>query len=372
MSSASPYAWHLLALLGIFVAPLWLLGAWIVHALSAGLQLLAGWPLAVWSAAVAPPWAVACGLLAGALAVLPLPWRLRCLSVPLLLPLLLPPVARPAPGQFELVAADIGQGTAVLLRTQSHLLVFDTGPQNSAESDAGSRVLVPLLRARGEKRIDLLMLSHRDSDHVGGAAALLAGLPVAAMSSSLEDGHPLRANAQDRGVPHRRCDAGQSWDWDSVHFAVLHPQASDHAMGLKSNAVSCVLRVEALSGSALLTGDIEAAQEAALLQREGAALRSSVLVVPHHGSRTSSTAGFIEAVQPQVALVQAAYRSRFGHPAADVVARYTARHITVLRTDRCGAWTWQAGAPPAAATCERETARRYWHHRLSGEGAAAP
>ena len=357
-----------LALLGIFVPPLWLLDAWIVRALSAGLQLLASWPLAVWSAAVAPPWAVVCGLLAGALAVLPLPWRLRALALPLLMPLLMPPVARPGYGQFELVAADIGQGTAVLVRTASHLLVFDTGPQYSAESDAGSRVLLPLLRARGEKRIDLLMLSHRDSDHVGGAAALLAALPVAAMSSSLEDGHPLRAKAGARGVPVRRCDAGQSWDWDGVHFAVLHPLASDHALGLKANAVSCVVRVQGQGGSALLTGDIEAAQEAALLQREGAALRSDVLQVPHHGSRTSSTAAFIDAVQPQVALVQAAYRSRFGHPAPDVVARYAERGVAVVRSDRCGAWEWrgdQAVGPIRAvcAVCAREQQRRYWHHR---------
>jgi competence protein ComEC len=346
-----------LALLGVLLPPLWLLDAWLVRGLTAYLQILAGLPLAVWSAAAAPGWAIACGLLAGLLAVLPLPWRLRWLALPLLLPLLLPPLARPPPGRFELVAADIGQGTAVLVRTAQHLLLFDTGPQTSAESDAGAAVLVPLLRARGERHIDLLMLSHRDSDHVGGAASVLAALPVTAMSSSLADDHPLRQ----RPLPHRRCDAGQGWEWDGVRFDVLHPLPADHLQASKPNAVSCVLRVQAGNGVALLTGDIEAPQEAALLQRAAPQLAASVLVVPHHGSRTSSTAAFIDAVQPRWAVVQAAYRSRYGHPAPDVVARYEARGIEVVRSDRCGAWTLQADG---MVRCERDSARRYWHHRV--------
>ena len=354
-----------LAMLGVLLPPLWPLAAVLVQGLTAGLQALAALPLTVWQAAAAPPWAMACGLLAGALAVLPLPWRLRALAVPLMLPLLWPPVPRPAAGQFELVAADVGQGTAVLLRTQNHLLLFDTGPAYTPEADAGSRVLLPLLRARGEKRIDLLMLSHRDSDHVGGAASVLAAMPVVLMSSSLVDGHPLlEPSANGRpAVAHQRCEAGQTWQWDGVQFRVLHPLPTDHALPHKPNALSCVLQVQGATVSALLTGDIEAAQEAALVQREGAALRSDVLMVPHHGSRTSSTAAFIDAVQPRVAVVQAAYRSRFGHPAPDVVARYDARSVAVVRTDNCGAWT----LPPqvSAGVCQRESGRRYWHHPAS-------
>ncbi len=365
-----------LALLGVVAPPLWLLAAWLVQVLTAVLQWLASFPLALWTAAAAPPWAVACGLLAGVLAVLPLPWRLRGLALPLLLPLLAPPLQRPHVGQFEMVAADIGQGTAVLVRTHAHLLLFDTGPAYSAESDAGGRVLLPLLLSRGENRIDLLLLSHRDSDHVGGAASVLAGVQVTQMSSSLTDGHPLlstRPSTGPRSVPHRRCEAGQAWTWDGVHFEVLHPLAADHAQAAKSNALSCVLRVQGASISALLTGDIEAAQEAALLQRDREALRADVLLVPHHGSRTSSTAAFIDAVQPRVAVVQAAYRSRFGHPAPDVSARYAERAIVLLRSDRCGAWTLSAGstastaAAAAAAGCQRQIAQRYWHHRMGAE-----
>jgi competence protein ComEC len=353
-----------LSLLGVLVPPLWAMAAWLLQGLVWCLNGLASWPWAVWFAAAAPPWAMACGLLAGVLVVLPLPWRLRLCALPLALPLLLPAVARPAAGDFELQAADIGQGTAVLVRTQHHLLLFDTGPQYSADTDAGTRVLLPLLRARGEAHIDTLMLSHRDSDHVGGAAALLAGFPVQAMTSSLTPDHPLLAQAQARRVPHELCVAGQSWSWDGVRFDVLHPLPDDHRLGLKPNALSCVLRVQGATGSALLTGDIEAAQEAALVQRSGVQLRSEVLMVPHHGSRTSSTAAFLDAVQPQVAVVQAAYRSRYGHPAPDVLARYEQRGIKVVRSDRCGAFTLPSRAPATAPTevCERQVARRYWHH----------
>jgi competence protein ComEC len=352
-----------LALLGLLAPPLWGLAGALVQGLTTLLQWLASWPLAVWTAAAAPPWAVAAGLLAGALAVLPLPWRLRAVALPLMLPLLWPAVARPGEGQFELVAADIGQGTAVLVRTSSHLLLYDAGPRYSPEADAAGRVLLPLLRARGEHRVDLLMLSHRDADHVGGAAALLTALPVAALSTSLAADHPLLA----RGLPHRRCADGQSWDWDGVRFELLHPPAGEHDGGTKPNAVSCVLRVQGRDRSALLTGDIEAAQEAALLQRHGPRLRADMLLVPHHGSRTSSTPPFVDAVQPSVAVVQAAYRSRFGHPAPAVQARFDERGIAFVRSDACGAWTLPAAGPPR---CERESARRYWHH--PGAASSAP
>jgi competence protein ComEC len=344
-----------LALLGVLLPLLWPLAAALVQAGVWALGGLAALPGAVWVAAGAPPWAVACGLGAAVLGVLPLPWRLRLLALPLALPLLAPPVARPAEGRFELLAADIGQGTAVLLRTRSHLLVYDAGPPYGRDSDAGQRVLLPLLRHRGERAIDLLVLSHRDADHVGGAASLLAGLPVQALATSLEDGHPLLA----MGVPARRCSAGQSWQWDGVRFELLHPAPGDYASQRKPNDVSCVLRVEDAAGhSALLTGDIEAPQEAALLARYGAAaLASTVLLVPHHGSKTSSGAAFLDAVRPRWSVVQAGYRSRFGHPAPEVMARYGEHGLAVLRSDRCGAWQWDADQ----AVCERDRRRRYWH-----------
>jgi competence protein ComEC len=353
-----------LALAGTLFPPLWGLASVLVQGLRWWLETLAQMPWAVWTAAAAPAWAAAAGLLGGTLMVLPLPWRLRALGVPLLLPLLFPVLERPPPGTFELVAADVGQGTAVLLRTRGHLLVYDAGPRYTVESDAGQRVLLPLLRGRGERRVDLLMLSHRDSDHVGGAASLVERAGVAALSSLLAADHPLRAVP----LPHARCDAGQTWEWDGVRFEVLHPRAEDHVAGAKPNTLSCVLRVQGQGRSVLLTGDIERDQESALFHRGRDALKTDVLLLPHHGSRTSSSAAFLDAVAPRLAVVQAGYRSRYGHPAADVMARYAERGIEVVRSDRCGAWTWPAEGAPR---CERLVARRYWHHGAAAEPPVA-
>ena len=182
-----------------------------------------------------------------------------------------------------------------------------------------------------------------------------AAIPVGQVLSSLEPGHPLLALARQPV----RCTAGRQWEWDGVRFEMLRPPVDDYARSLKPNAMSCVLRVSAGGHSALLTGDID--QEAALVAGAGQALRSSVLVVPHHGSRTSSTAAFLEAVQPTVAVFQAGYRNRFGHPAPDVLERYRERGIAIIRSPTCGAWQWRSDAGPGG-TCHRDTVRRYWHH----------
>lgn len=345
-----------LSLLGVLLSPLWSLDALLAAALLRALAWLAALPWAQWTVPAAPAWAALLGLAGGLVVVLPLPWRLRLLGLPLLLPLLAPVVERPPPGRFEMLALDVGQGTAVLVRTHAHLLVYDTGPQYGVDADAGERVLLPLLRARGERRVDRLVLSHRDSDHVGGAASLLQRVPVRVLTSSLADDHPLRAFP----VPQERCRAGQRWQWDGVDFEMLHPAADADLAARKANALSCVLSVRGTQGSVLLAGDIERAQELALVGRLGPRLRADVLLVPHHGSRTSSSGSFIVAVSPRLALVQAGYRSRFGHPAPDVVARYATHGATLVRSDRCGAWSWRADG---SMHCQRELDARYWHHR---------
>ncbi|WP_310389826.1 DNA internalization-related competence protein ComEC/Rec2 [Roseateles sp.] len=346
-----------LALLGALLPGLWQLADAVLALLLLYLRWLAAWPLAVWQLPVAPSWAQALGLLGGLMLVMPSPLRLRALGLGLALPMLWPAPPRPPPGEFELLVADIGQGTGVLVRTSAHQLLYDSGPSYGPEANAGQRVLLPLMFALGLNRLDLLMLSHRDSDHTGGAASVLSGLPVAGLSSSLEDGHPLLAGP----VPPRRCEVGQRWQWDGVRFEVLHPQVAHYAQGLKSNAMSCVLRVTSAAGrSALLTGDLEAPQEADLVQRSNAgALRSAVLLVPHHGSKTSSTDAFLVAVAPRWAFVQAGYRNRFGHPAPAVLARYQAQGIEVLTSAACGAWRWRSDAPDGQ--CQRAQFKRYWH-----------
>jgi competence protein ComEC len=344
-----------LGLAGVFLAPLWTPAAGAVDGLATVLQWLAALPFATWSAPAPPVWAGAAGVLGGILLAARLPWSVRLLGLPLLLPVLAWQAPRPPPGEFEVLAADVGQGNALLVRTATHTLVYDAGPGYSRDTDAGQRVLVPLLRAWGEQ-VEVLMLSHRDSDHTGGAAAVLRMQPGARLLSSLEDGHPLGSLR-----PLERCSAGQHWSWDGVTFEVLHPAALAYRQRLRPNAMSCVLRVGQARAHALLVGDLEKAQEA-LLAQAPAALAADLLLVPHHGSRTSSSDAFLDAVHPAAALVQAGYRNRFGHPAPDVMQRYRSRGIPVFASAQCGAALWRSTAP-AAVRCERAVAQRYWHHR---------
>lgn len=347
-----------LAFAGVLWAPLWQAAGWGVQALALLLQGLTALPWAVLWVPAAPPWAGVAAVAGGVLLVLRLPWQVRALGLPLLLPVLLWQAPRPAAGQFELLAADVGQGNAVLVRTATRTLLYDAGPRYSRVSDAGARVLVPLLRALGEP-VEVLMLSHRDSDHTGGAAAVRALYPEALLTGSIAGDPALQA----LGVA-QPCLAGQRWQWDGVDFEVLHPLATDTeetARALRGNALSCVLRIAAAGGTAaLLPGDIEAAQEQALVAR-AAPLAADVLLLPHHGSKTSSSAAFLEAVRPRTALVQAAYRSRFGHPAPEVLARLEARGIAVVESARCGAARWSS-AQPQQVRCERDDHPRYWAH----------
>ncbi|MDE2605606.1 MAG: DNA internalization-related competence protein ComEC/Rec2 [Burkholderiales bacterium] len=346
-----------LGLAGVLLPWAWTGAAGAVDLLATVLRAFAALPLATWSAPAPPAWAAAAGLVGGVLLATRLPWSLRVAGVPLLLPVLLWQAPRPPPGEFELLAADVGQGNAVLVRTATHALVYDAGPALGSESDAGQRVLVPLLRALGE-RVDLVVLSHRDSDHTGGAGAVLRMQPQAQVLGSLEAGHPLQALR-----PIRRCSAGQRWQWDGVDFEVLHPAAADYDAPARPNAMSCVLRVGNARVRALLAGDIEGPQEALLALRPGG-VRADWLLVPHHGSRTSSSDAFLDAVRPALGVVQAGYRNRFGHPAAPVVARYAARGIPLWLTPACGALTWRSRVP-GEVRCERAAVPRYWHHRVA-------
>lgn len=344
-------------LLGLLFAQAWQLASWALQGLMVGLAQAATVSWAQWSAPSVPVWVNAAALFGMALWVLRLPGWVRAFSVPMVAVMLTWQVERPSVGEFELLAADMGQGHAVLVRTATHALLYDTGPRYSTETDAGQRVLVPLLRALGEQ-LDRVIISHQDIDHSGGADAVLAMQPQADVLTSMSVDHPLRLKH-----PMQTCVAGQAWTWDGVHFSILHPLEKDYTRGLTTNANSCVLRLQSASGQvALLVGDIEAPQEKELLLRQ-APLRASWLLVPHHGSATSSTAEFLQAVQPAIALVQAGYRNRYGHPRADVMARYDDIQALVVQTTRCGASTWQSNRP-IMVHCARDEQQRYWHHRL--------
>ena len=343
-----------LALLGLLIAPMWDAAALLVQALSVLLGWLAQWPFATFSIASSAGFMPAIALFGAILCVLRLPMPLRAAGALMVLPLLLTEPARPAPGEFALLAADIGQGNAVLIQTASKSLLYDAGPRFSRESDAGQRTLVPLLRALGEK-LDVLMISHRDADHIGGAQAVLKMQPQARLISSIESDHELQQIHSSE-----RCMAGQRWEWDGVSFEVLHPSLEDYAATQKPNAMSCVLRVSNGRQSVLLTGDLEAAQEQRLVS-SGVDLKATVMLVPHHGSKTSSAPEFLDAAQPSIAIVQAGYRNRFQHPVPEVMERYRERAIRIVSSPDCGAARWASDAE--GVVCQRDVARRYWHYR---------
>lgn len=349
-----------LAMLGMLFAPLWDMAGMATHGLSLYLQILANLPFATISMATPPVLISITGIVGGIFMVMPWSWRLRLLGLPLLLAVILWQAPRPELGEFELIAADIGQGNGLIVRTAEHTLVYDAGPRFSIDSDAGYRVLVPLLR-RTHESVDTVMLSHRDIDHSGGIKSVLITYPKASFISSIESTHDLQ-----KLRPVQRCVVGQTWQWDGVDFSVLHPSVEDYESFKKPNAMSCVLRVSTAQHSALLVGDLEQAQEMKLVteqQAKATVLKSDVLLVPHHGSKTSSSAAFLDTVQPQLAIVQAGYRNRFGHPAESVMERYRERHIQVIDTAHCGAISWSSGQPDKTR-CHRDVAKRYWHHQL--------
>ncbi|HRD94716.1 MAG TPA: ComEC/Rec2 family competence protein, partial [Accumulibacter sp.] len=279
--------------------------------------------------------------------LLPRGFPARWLGACLLLPALFWPAVRPAPGEAWVDVLDVGQGLAVVVRTAKHTLLYDTGPLYSAESDAGQRIVVPYLRAIGVKRLDALIVSHRDKDHAGGLPAIRESVQVARLLSSLPE------------LDGELCVAGQAWEWDGVRFMMLHPDARAYQIPTnKPNNMSCVLRLENASGSVLLTSDIEARDEQQLLARAPELLPSEVLLVPHHGSGSSSTPAFVATVAARDVIIPVGYRNRYQHPRADVVARYAGSRV--WRSDADGAVRIELAAGLSLSAYRREH-RRYWH-----------
>ena len=347
-------------------APLsaWLLLAahWLVQQLAVLLAWLSSLPLAVWSAPLPSWWMFVLALLGALWLLLPRGWPARRLGLALWLPLLLNAPRFPEQG-FRVTAFDIGQGNALLLETAHHRLLYDTGPAYTPESDGGSRVIVPYLKGRGIAMLDAMVVSHSDADHSGGALSVMDAVDVGWLTSSLDADHEIVGAARQ----HRRCLAGQRWEWDGVQFEMLHPTPQIYAgERWKPNARSCTLRVSAGGASMLLGGDIEAPQEAMLLDAMPHKLMATVLLAPHHGSGTSSTPDFLDAVAPQIAVFQVGYRNRYHHPKPQVEARYAERGIRRLRSDLDGAVRLDfAGGPDGAVQVERyrDAHRRYWYGR---------
>jgi competence protein ComEC len=336
---------------------------WLVQWLLQYLEWCAALPGAFWQQHVPPLWATLLALAGVAWLLLPrgVPWRAGGLA--LMAPALLLPAPAPASGEAWVTVFDVGQGLAVLVRTAGHALLYDAGPA-FGDSDSGERIVAPALVALGVRRLDQLVLTHDDRDHVGGARAILERYELPAVRHSLPEDHPLLALAGSA----RRCLRGESWDWDGVHFEFLHPAAGGAPP--RRNDLSCVLRVSAGGRAMLLTGDIERGAERALVRES--LPPADVLLVPHHGSRSSSSAPFLAAVQPRIAVAATGYRSRFGHPAPEVAARYAQAGAALLRTDRDGALTVRLSAAGMRVEAERARRPRYWRTFAPAVEPSAP
>jgi competence protein ComEC len=351
-------------LVSVVITPLALLAAVIpVDALLELCALLVQWlleflewcaalPGALWQQHVPSLWAVIAAILGAAWLLAPrgIPWRLAGLA--LMAPAFMTAAPAPPIGEAWVTTFDVGQGLGVLVRTAEHVLLYDAGPAWGAEADSGSRVIVPALRGEGLARLDVVLLSHEDNDHIGGALSVMESFEVGELVSSLAASHPLNALAPQV----RRCSANDAWQWDGVRFELLHP--APDAVTSRRNNMSCVLRIVAGNHSVLVTGDIERGAEAQMVAL-GRAPKTDVLLVPHHGSRTSSTPDFIAAVAPTWAVIPVGYRSRFGHPNADVVERYRAAGAQLVRTDLDGAVSISLGREFTLET-ERHRRGRYW------------
>ena len=346
----------LLALLASVVLPH--VGAAMLAAVARGLDAL--WPSIEWIAAHAvmlrapgeiEAWQLAAAAVGVLIVLAPRGLTLRWLGFVWMLPMIAMRPTPIGPGAWRMTVLDVGHGLSVVVETARHVLVYDAGPRVGARLDAAALAVLPYLADRGHDAVDRVVLSHGDSDHVGGYGRLAASIAIGRMVAN----GPVSSH-----TPDLACTAGLGWDWDGVSFEVLYP--FEGAPGF-DNAHSCVVRIAGSGGSALLTGDLESGGERALVARSGARLAADVLVAPHHGSTTSSTRGFIESVSPAIALFSASERGRFRLPHPKVVSRYVEAGIATYSTSRCGAVTiaFPPDGEPMIARLEREVGRRYWH-----------
>ncbi len=273
----------------------------------------------------------------------------RWLGLFLLVPLAINKPEKPNDGEWQLTLLDVGQGLAVAVQTANHWLIYDTGGKFSAKNDSGLTVLLPFLHWHGVDKVDTLMVSHGDNDHIGGAASLLQAMPVSEIFTSV----PQQLSDYQASA----CRAGQSWFWDGVRFTVLSPGSAPMA---SDNDKSCVLKIDNNHASVLLTGDIERQAEMALVSSYGEALRADILLAPHHGSKTSSSTSFLQAVKPTTVLIPAGYRNPFGHPHAKVLRRYHDHGANWLNTADSGAIIVTSEPNGVSVQTWRQIAGKYW------------
>ncbi|MBL1261151.1 MAG: DNA internalization-related competence protein ComEC/Rec2 [Thiotrichaceae bacterium] len=325
------------------------------------LEFLENQEQGLWQQHPPPKWTYIPALIGTLLLLAPRGLPGRWLGVIWLLPLFLVTPLRPADGDWWFTLLDVGQGLAAVVQTKNHTLVYDTGPRFSERFDTGSAVVIPFLNHAGVKRVDMLVIGHGDNDHMGGAQSVMSQIVVSQVITSVPERVTWQPAAQ-------HCVAGDEWQWDNVRFEILHPPPQ----GFKGNDASCVLRVSSVDdiglrgSSLLLTGDIEAAAERALLNDQPGKLMARVVVAPHHGSKSSSSDLFVAAVAPQYVLFPAGYLNRYHFPHSEVTQRYQQQGSKMFISAATGAMTFHfnhAGEVRSFARYRYQN-KRYWHSDL--------
>lgn len=332
------------------------LAHFLTRILAVFLEWLSSFSFAVWTAPE-PSFYLIIFAMAGTLWMLsPKGWPHRYFGALCWLPLFLLEPTHPDYGETKVTVFDVGQGSAILIETQQHRMLFDTGPVYSTDSDAGDRVLLPYLKSRGIDSLDMVVVSHVDNDHSGGLLSLVRKLPVTKIYSSIAP-DSLLAKTVSKNHP---CIEGQHWEWEGVRFDMLHPSSDDYLSGEnKTNELSCVLKVSTSKNSILLTGDIEKKEEEKLVGRLGEKLKSDILMAPHHGSNSSSTWPFLFMVKPEYAIYQAGYLNPYHHPDYRAASRYDILGVKTFRTDGDGAVSIMLGNN-INIDLERKKDVRYW------------
>lgn len=313
---------------------------------------MASLPFATISSASPPFYALVLAVLGIFILFSPKGFPTRWLALIFLLPLFFQPLEKPELGQLNVTVLDVGQGLSTIVQTHNHLLVFDTGAKYSKYRDMGEAVIIPLLKNKAIKTIDLLLISHGDNDHIGGANTILKQMQVTKIISNVaEQLVPFKATT---------CQAGQSWVWDQVLFEILSPVTTNQFASDNNN--SCVLKIVARDMSVLLTGDIEAGAEKKLIAQTPSKLTSDVLVAPHHGSKTSSTLAFLQHIQAKIIVIPAGYRNRFSFPHSQVMERYKKMNATVFNTATAGAVTVKSSNSTLIVESFRDKHGKYWNN----------
>ena len=279
--------------------------------------------------------------------MLPAGLKLRKLAMAGMLAFLFPLHAHMREGEFRVILLDVGQGLSAVIKTSQHTLLFDTGARFSKRFNAGDAVVLPVLKSLSVDKLDTMIISHGDNDHSGGAAAILAGIKVKQVLSN------EKISIDDV----TSCRAGMQWQWEGVSFRILHPAVNADMSG---NNASCVLHVQSLYGSVLLPADIEKEAEHEIVSRYPDKLHSNILIAPHHGSKTSSSDIFLDAVAPELVLFPAGWMNRYQHPAKTVIRRLADRGIASRETGVCGAISVQAEQGGISVESWRQSNRKIW------------